>query len=88
LKLKKPTSGRFYFTRKAAIKLSGTVSDNIGVKRVKWTISQGGSGVASGTSSWEALNVPLARWWNNIIITAEDEAGNKTAYNLTVFSWR
>ncbi len=88
LTLNKPTTGGFYFTRSAAILLSGTASDNVGVKEVNWAISQGGSGVANGTSNWEAASVPLARWWNNITITAEDEAGNKTAYNLTVFSWR
>jgi len=88
LNLKKPTTRTFYFTRKAAIKLSGTASDNVGIKEIKWKISQGGNGVANGTSSWEALNVPLSRRWNNITITAEDTAGNKTFYNLTVFSWR
>jgi len=88
LKLKQPTTGRFYFTRKAAIKLSGTASDNAGVKEIRWKSSQGGNGVTSGTSDWKAQNIHLSKWWNNITITAEDTAGNKTSYSFKVFSWR
>jgi hypothetical protein len=88
LRVNKPTTGGFYFTRQANVTISGTSSDNTGVKEIRWSISQGGSGVASGTSSWEAVSVPLAKYWNNITITAEDKAGNKTAHNFTVFSWR
>ena len=88
LKLKQPTTGRFYFTRKAAIKLSGTASDNAGVKEIKGKSSQGGNGVTSGTSDWKAQNIHLSKWWNNITITAEDTAGNKTSYSFKVFSWR
>jgi hypothetical protein len=88
LNLTQPSTSKFYFTRAATINIVGTASDNVGVKEIRWAIAQGGSGVANGTSDWEALKVPLAKRWNNITITAEDEAGNKTLYNLTVFSWR
>ncbi len=80
------TSGKFLFIREAVIKLAGTVSDDSGVKEVRWTISQGGNGIANGTSNWEA-ELPLSKWWNNVTITAEDNAGNTSVYQLTVFSW-
>jgi hypothetical protein len=88
LQVNEPTTGGFFFTRQANIKISGTASDNSSLKMIKWSIRQSGNGVASGTSSWEAVNVRLAKYWNNITITAEDEAGNITAYDFTVFSWQ
>ena len=87
LSMKKPTKGEYYFARKTVLTLSGTASDNIGVKEVRWENAQGGSGVASGTSSWEVLDVPLVKGSNNITIIAEDEVGNTTSYNLNVFLW-
>ena len=87
LSMKKPTKGEYYFARKTVLTLSGTASDNIGVKEVRWVHAQGGSGVASGTSSWEVLDVPLVKGSNNITIIAEDEVGNTTSYNLNVFLW-
>jgi hypothetical protein len=48
----------------------------------------GPSGTATGTVSWSASGIILSEGTNEITITAEDEAGNKTLYNLTVFSWR
>ncbi len=88
LQVNEPTTGGFSFIRQTSIKISGTASDNSGIKEIKWSIRQGGNGVASGTSTWEAASVPLAKYWNNITITAEDGAGNITAYDFTVFSWQ
>ena len=87
LSMRKPTKGEYYFARKTVLTLSGTASDNIGVKEVRWVHDQGGSGVAIGTSIWKILDVPLVKDWNNITIIAEDEEGNTTSYNLTVFLW-
>lgn len=87
LTLVNPTSGIFFFTREAAIVLSGTSSDDTGIKEIKWVNAQGGTGgIANGTTTWEVANVPLARKWNTITITAEDDAGNKSVYNLRVYS--
>ncbi len=85
LKLINPEVKKFFFTRQPTILLSGTASDDFGVKEVKWVNAQGGNGVAKGTEIWEAVDVPLVMRWNNITITAEDEAGNKTVHNLMVY---
>ncbi len=78
---------KFIFTRASTMKLAGTASDNIGVKEIRWVIAGNRNGVAIGTTDWK-VDIPLTKWWNNITITAEDEAGNKTVYDLRIFSWR
>ncbi len=88
LELVAPTTGGFYFTGSDTVDLSGTASDNVGVKEVRWSNSKGGSGVASGTSNWSVSGVSIAIWWNTITITTVDDAGNETSIEVTVFSWR
>src|SRR5690606_8276847 len=47
-----PTSATTYATNQSSIALQGTASDNVGVTQVTWSNSRGGSGTASGTTSW------------------------------------
>jgi hypothetical protein len=47
-----PTTGANYTTSTASIDVGGSASDNIGVTQVAWLNSSGGSGRATGTSSW------------------------------------
>jgi hypothetical protein len=79
-----PTTGTTYAATSSTIGLSGTAADNVGVAQVRWTSDRGGSGVASGTTNWSALGIPLLGGTNVITITAVDAAGNQGADTLTV----
>jgi hypothetical protein len=67
----------------ATIAVSGTASDNVGVASVAWTTSTGGSGTASGTTSWSAT-IPLLMGNNTVTVKAFDTAGNSAWRALTV----
>jgi hypothetical protein len=62
-------------TSASTIAFSGTASDNVGVTRVTWSTNTGGSGAASGTTSWSAT-IPLLVGSNVVTIRAYDAAGN------------
>jgi hypothetical protein len=79
----RPTTSSTYSTRASSITVSGTSSDNVGVTRVSWTNTAGGSGTATGTTSW-SITIPLQRGTNAITITARDAAGNLGVDTLTV----
>ena len=78
-----PTSGGSFATTLPTVTLSGTSSDNIGVSSVTWFNDRGGSGTASGTSTW-SVSVPLQTGTNNLIVSARDAAGNASVVTLTV----
>jgi len=50
--IKLPTSGTTHEVETFSVNISGTASDVEGVTQVTWSTSKGGSGTASGTSSW------------------------------------
>jgi hypothetical protein len=79
-----PTSQPSYTTASSGVALGGTSSDNVGVTRVSWTNNRGGSGVASGTTSWSIPSVALQTGTNVIRVTARDAAGNQSSDVLTV----
>ncbi len=79
-----PTSGSTYSTRTSSLALGGTASDNVGVTQVTWANSRGGSGTASGTTSWTATGIALQAGANVLTVTAKDAAGNTTTDVLTV----
>jgi hypothetical protein len=64
--------------------LGGTAADNVGVTSVTWTNSQGGSGTASGTTSWTVSGLALQSGANVLTVTAKDAAGNTGIATLTV----
>jgi hypothetical protein len=64
--------------------VSGTASDNVGVTQVTWANNRGGSGTASGTTTWSATGVALQSGANVITITSRDAAGNTATDTLTV----
>ena len=70
-------------TSAAFIILSGSAADAVGVSSVRWTASTGGSGTASGTTSWSA-SVPLLTGTNVITVRAYDAAGNSGWRAITV----
>jgi len=70
-------------TSAAAIAVSGTASDNVGVAGVTWSTSTGASGNASGTANW-SLQAPLLVGTNVVTVRAYDAAGNSTWRTITV----
>jgi predicted xylose isomerase-like sugar epimerase len=79
-----PTSGTTFTTTSSALALSGTSADNLGVTQVTWTNDRGGSGVATGTTSWSAPSIALQTGTNNITVRARDAAGNQGTDLLTI----
>ena len=64
--------------------MSGSASDNVGVTKVIWVNSLGGSGTASGTESWSISNITLSKGENVVTVTARDAAGNTSTDTLKV----
>jgi hypothetical protein len=79
-----PTSTATFSTGTSAIALAGTASDNIGVTQVSWVNSRGGSGTATGTTSWSAAGIVLQGGANVLTVTTRDAAGNTSTDVLTV----
>lgn len=70
-------------TTASSITLSGTAADNVAVSSVKWSVSTGSSGTASGVTTWSAT-VPLLVGTNVMTVRAYDAAGNSGWRSLTV----
>ena len=79
-----PTPTATYSTGTSPLALSGTASDTGGVTQVTWTNDRGGSGTASGTTSWRVSGLGLHSGANVLTVTARDAAGNTRAATLTV----
>ena len=79
-----PTSSPTYTATGSSLTLQGTAADNVGVTQVTWANSRGGSGTATGTSSWIASAIALQLGSNVLTVTARDAAGNTAAAKLTV----
>jgi hypothetical protein len=79
-----PTTASTFSTGTTPLALSGTASDNVGVTQVSWTNDRGGSGVATGTTSWSISGVALQSGANVITVTARDAANNTASATLTV----
>ena len=78
-----PTSSSIYSTTSSSLTLGGTAADNVGVTQVTWVNSAGGSGTATGSTSWTA-SVPIQLGTNVLTVTAQDAAGNTATASLTV----
>jgi hypothetical protein len=78
-----PTSSPTYSTSNSLPTFGGTAADNVGVTSVSWTNSAGGSGIASGTTTWSTL-IPLFTGTNTLTFTAHDAGGNNTSSVMTV----
>lgn len=80
-----PTSDATYTTTNSTISLSGSASDSAsGISSVKWSNSNGESGMASGTTNWSITSINLSNGDNTIVVTATDNAGNSGKYTITV----
>ena len=54
-----PTSAATYSMTGTTLALNGTASDNTAVTQVTWVNSRGGSGTASGSTSWSVPSIAL-----------------------------
>ena len=79
-----PTNADTYTTTANSVALGGTASDASGVKEVRWTNDRGGSGLASGTTSWSVAALPLQLGVNVITVTATDASGNVAQDRVTI----
>ena len=79
-----PTSAATFSTGSENVALGGTASDASGVTQVTWANDKGGSGIASGTTSWTVPSVALKAGANVITVTARDAAGNSSVDSITV----
>jgi hypothetical protein len=79
-----PTSAAAYATTAMTLTLSGAATDSTGVTQVTWVNSRGGSGAASGTTSWSVPSIALHTGSNVVTVTARDAAGNSSSDALTV----
>ena len=76
-----------YAATSTPLSIAGTASDNFtgpfGVTQISWSNSLGGSGTATGTTSWSG-SIPLVSGSNIITVTARDQSGKTTAATRTV----
>ena len=70
-------------TNAASITVMGTAADNVQVAKVTWQNTLGGTGTASGTTSWKAT-VQLFTGSNPLVFRAYDAAGNTAWRSITV----
>lgn len=80
IEIKSPTSDVKYVSSGNTVDLGGKAKDEedeeSGVARVTWSNDRGGSGVATGTTSWTISGIKLMSGNNRITVTAFDGAGN------------
>jgi hypothetical protein len=77
-------SSTFVSTSASSIVVNGTAQDSLGITQVTWTSSTGGSGVATGTSTWSTGPIPLYEGMTTIMIYATDTAGNQAWRSIMV----
>jgi hypothetical protein len=84
--LSTPTSSGSYATESAAMMVTGTATDNVGVTQVAWSNDRGGSGTEpiNDNGSWTVGNIALYEGTNNLTFEARDAAGNQGSKTLAV----
>jgi hypothetical protein len=78
-----PTANPTFATTTTPLAIGGAASDDMAVTSVTWTNSLGGSGTATGTTSWTA-SIPLHQGSNVITVTAHDALGGTGTNVITV----
>jgi hypothetical protein len=79
-----PTAADAFSTTSTSMRLAGTARDNSTISQVYWANNRGGTGVASGTTSWTTSSIPLQVGSNLLTVTARDAAGNTSSDLLSV----
>jgi hypothetical protein len=54
-----PTVNPTHSVTATPLSIGGTASDNVGVTQVSWVNDRGGSGTATGTTSWSVSGIVL-----------------------------
>ncbi|MGH9846054.1 MAG: hypothetical protein ACREEM_45720, partial [Blastocatellia bacterium] len=80
--ISEPTTGATFTATSAALNLRGTAADNGAVVAVRWSNDRGGSGAASGMTSWAVTGIGLQPGVNNLTVTAWDVSGNAASAQL------
>jgi hypothetical protein len=101
LSFSSPITGATYSTNQNSFNLTGTSTDNMAIRYVKWANDRGGSGIAklswqiiSGDyrsgfvwqMDWDIAGIPLQSGTNNITVTVEDTKGLTSTKTLQVTS--
>jgi hypothetical protein len=73
-----------FYTTASTVNLVGTASDASGIQNVTYLVNGTGPFTASGTTSWNANNVPIGVGSNSITITAKDNSNLTTPVTITV----
>lgn len=79
-----PTVLPTFITNMPTINLGGAAMDDSGVVQVTWVNHRGGSGSASGTTSWTVASIALYPGENIITVTAFDAESNVGSDVITV----
>lgn len=79
-----PTTESTYSISEATISLGGTAAADTSVAFVKWVSNTNGGGVATGTTTWNAVDIPLTIGPNIITVTATDSEDNTISDLITV----
>lgn len=79
-----PATGTYATGTSPLTTLAGTCSDDTAVSSVAWSNSTGGSGSATGTTSWTVASITLTRGSNVITVTCTDTSTNTDTDTLTV----
>lgn len=79
-----PASSGMYIANSSPLVLSGSAADDVGVSQVSWGNDLGGSGTATGTTSWSASGIVLQSGTNTITVTARDAANNTASASIVV----
>ncbi len=79
-----PTSENNYTSSLNKINISGSASDKSTIESVTWSNDRGGSGSASGTTSWVINNITLLPGQNIITVAAHNDTGETLTDTLIV----
>src|SRR4030095_15530763 len=79
-----PTAAATYSTNTSPLAIGGSAADDIAITQVSWSNNRGGSGTATGTTTWSATGIVLQSGANVLTVTAGDAAGNTGTTTLTV----
>jgi hypothetical protein len=71
-------------TYQDSLTVQGFATDNVGVTRILWSNSAGGSGSASVANPFAISGIALVPGVNRILIQAYDAAGNVGSAHLNV----
>ncbi len=74
LMVTEPTSATAFSARSPFLRLAGVAAGSAGIDAVTWSNDRGGSGTATGTTSWVARRIPLKSGINTVTVTATGTA--------------